>query len=102
MSEPYVTTDHEKIREWTEERGGHPATVAATVKNGGLMTIVTLDAADGAGSSGTITIDGAGSEVDVAGASSIGGDGLGILSIKNQGAIGRGPGHFFEPRSCSA
>lgn len=24
------TTDHDKIRHWAEERGGHPATVAAT------------------------------------------------------------------------
>ncbi len=33
MSEAHVTTDHKKIRKWAEERGGHPATVAATAKH---------------------------------------------------------------------
>lgn len=32
MSEAEVTTDHKTIRKWTEERGGHPATVTATAK----------------------------------------------------------------------
>lgn len=27
------TTDHEQIRKWAEERGGHPATVKATSTN---------------------------------------------------------------------
>ncbi len=27
-----LTTDHEEIRRWVEERGGHPATVKRTVK----------------------------------------------------------------------
>jgi hypothetical protein len=30
MSEGNMTTDHEKIRKWAEERGGKPATVAGT------------------------------------------------------------------------
>jgi hypothetical protein len=30
MPEATVTTDHETIRKWAEERGGHPATVAGT------------------------------------------------------------------------
>jgi len=30
MSEAKLTTDHEKIRKWAEQRGGHPATVKAT------------------------------------------------------------------------
>jgi hypothetical protein len=30
MSEAKVTTDHETICRWVEERGGRPATVAAT------------------------------------------------------------------------
>ena len=29
-SEAKVTTDHEEIREWVEERGGHPAQVKGT------------------------------------------------------------------------
>lgn len=28
--ERYLTTDHDRIREWVEERGGRPATVAST------------------------------------------------------------------------
>jgi len=32
MSKANVTTDHKKIRRWAEERGAHPATVAATAK----------------------------------------------------------------------
>lgn len=30
MSAATKTTDHDTIRRWAEERGGHPATVAAT------------------------------------------------------------------------
>jgi hypothetical protein len=30
MSEAKITTDHAAIREWTEKRGGHPATVKST------------------------------------------------------------------------
>lgn len=35
------TTDHETIRTWAEERGGHPATVAATgdEDNPGILRI---------------------------------------------------------------
>ncbi len=29
-----ITTDHEEIRKWVEERGGHPATVKATAEGG--------------------------------------------------------------------
>lgn len=32
--ERYKTTDHEKIREWVEERGGWPATVESTYEVG--------------------------------------------------------------------
>ena|SRR5579871_2037881 len=32
MARAQATTDHEKIRKWTERRGGHPATVKATEK----------------------------------------------------------------------
>jgi hypothetical protein len=31
-SESKVTTDHEEIRRWVEERGGHPARVKGTEK----------------------------------------------------------------------
>lgn len=30
MARANVTTDHEKIRHWAEQRGGHPATVRDT------------------------------------------------------------------------
>ena len=32
MSSAKTTTDHETIRQWTEERGGHPARVKGTGK----------------------------------------------------------------------
>ncbi|HVX91817.1 MAG TPA: hypothetical protein VG985_01200, partial [Xanthobacteraceae bacterium] len=34
MAEGNVTTDHEKIRKWAEERGGKPATVKRTQSDG--------------------------------------------------------------------
>jgi hypothetical protein len=34
MAEGKVTTDHEKIRRWAEERGGKPATVKGTQDDG--------------------------------------------------------------------
>jgi len=35
------TTDHDKIRKWAEDRGGHPATVKGTGKKGdpGILRI---------------------------------------------------------------
>lgn len=30
----HTTTDHEEIRRWAEERGGHPATVKGTERGG--------------------------------------------------------------------
>ena len=30
MSSSKTTTDHKTIRQWTEERGGHPATIKST------------------------------------------------------------------------
>jgi hypothetical protein len=40
-TEAEVTTDHEKIRQWVEERGGRPARVKGTDKGdgGGLLRI---------------------------------------------------------------
>jgi hypothetical protein len=32
MSEAKITTDHDTIRKWAEERGGRPATVAGTAE----------------------------------------------------------------------
>ena len=40
-SESKITTDHEEIRKWVEERGGHPAQVKGTErsKSAGLLRI---------------------------------------------------------------
>ena len=40
-SEAKVTTDHEEIRKWVEERGGHPARVKGTERgeSAGLLRI---------------------------------------------------------------
>jgi hypothetical protein len=34
MSKAHATIDHERIKSWAEQRGGHPATVAATGEQG--------------------------------------------------------------------
>ena len=34
MTRAYATTDHELIKSWVEQRGGHPAIVADTGANG--------------------------------------------------------------------
>lgn len=43
MSESKVTTNHDEIRRWVEERGGHPAKVKGTERagesGGGLLRI---------------------------------------------------------------
>src|SRR6476660_2310878 len=41
MSEAKTTTDHDEIRKWVEERGGHPARVKGTEdkSGGGLLRI---------------------------------------------------------------
>jgi hypothetical protein len=42
MSESTTTREHKKIRQWAEERGGHPATVKGTPRQGedaGLLRI---------------------------------------------------------------
>lgn len=36
MASAHETTDHDTIRQWTEQRGGHPAQVKGT---GGLLRI---------------------------------------------------------------
>lgn len=35
--EAKITTDHEEIRRWVEERGGHPAIVKGTEKGGSAL-----------------------------------------------------------------
>jgi hypothetical protein len=39
----HVTTDHDEIRRWVEERGGHPATVRRTVGKGHQPGILRID-----------------------------------------------------------
>ena len=42
-SEGKVTTDHDEIRRWVEERGGHPATVRSTIGDGHEPGILRID-----------------------------------------------------------
>ena len=42
MSDSKITTDHNQIRKWVEDRGGHPAKVSGTERageSGGLLRI---------------------------------------------------------------
>lgn len=40
MSQATTTTDHDTIRKWAEDRGGHPATVSDTADGGpGILRI---------------------------------------------------------------
>src|SRR5688572_12596070 len=44
MSAGQATTDHEQIRRWAEERGGHPATVKTrTKKDKDYIGIIRID-----------------------------------------------------------
>ncbi|MDC7785477.1 hypothetical protein PQJ75_26620 [Rhodoplanes sp. TEM] len=43
MSQGKTTTDHEAIRKWVEERGGHPATVKGTETGGEHAGILRVD-----------------------------------------------------------
>ncbi|RAI45100.1 hypothetical protein [Rhodoplanes roseus] len=43
MSQGKVTTDHDAIRKWAEERGGHPATVKGTETGKEHAGILRLD-----------------------------------------------------------
>jgi hypothetical protein len=56
MSEAHRTTDHETIRKWTEERGGHPATVKATAQ-GAEAGILRIDFPDYGGEEALEQID---------------------------------------------
>lgn len=43
MSAAQTTTDHERIRNWIEERGGRPSIVRATAENGRSGGILRVD-----------------------------------------------------------
>jgi hypothetical protein len=45
-----TTTDHDEIRQWVEQRGGYPAMVAATERNGRPGGILRIDFDDPDGS----------------------------------------------------
>ena len=53
MAQATTTTNHEQIREWVEERGGHPARVKGTDDEGGSGVLVI----DYPGYSGTETLE---------------------------------------------
>jgi hypothetical protein len=48
-SESKTTTDHEEIRRWVEEHGGHPARVRGTEENGDGVGVLRIDFPGGAG-----------------------------------------------------
>lgn len=48
MAEAKTTTDHEEIKRWVEQRGGHPATVKAT-EQGDEPGILRIDFPDYSG-----------------------------------------------------
>ena len=43
MSSATATTNHDEIRKWVEQRGGHPAMVADTERNGREGGILRID-----------------------------------------------------------
>ncbi|HEX2961326.1 MAG TPA: hypothetical protein VHO43_06015 [Ignavibacteriales bacterium] len=43
MSESQITTDHNKIRKWVEERGGKPASVKGTETKGEEAGLLRID-----------------------------------------------------------
>ena len=43
MSSATTTTNHDEIRRWVERRGGHPAMVAATERNGQEGGVLRID-----------------------------------------------------------
>jgi hypothetical protein len=49
MASATATTNHEEIRKWVEERGGHPAMVAATERNNREGAILRIDFDDPGG-----------------------------------------------------
>jgi bifunctional DNA primase/polymerase-like protein len=53
MAEAKITTDHEQIKRWVEERGGHPARVKGTAVEGSSGVLVI----DYPGYSGTQTLE---------------------------------------------
>ena len=59
MSSATKTTDHQEIKEWVEERGGHPAVVRATAENDrpGAMLRIDFDEPGGNDDVGLKRID---------------------------------------------
>lgn len=53
MSKAKTTTDHEQIKQWVEERGGHPARIKGTAEKGSSGVILI----DYPGYSGTETLE---------------------------------------------
>ena len=53
MAQSSTTTDHGQIRQWVEDRGGHPAKVKGTDEKGGSGVLVI----DYPGYSGTETLE---------------------------------------------
>ena len=53
MSDAKTTTNHEEIKSWVEERGGHPARVKGTASKGGSGVLLI----DYPGYSGTQTLE---------------------------------------------
>jgi hypothetical protein len=47
--ESKTTTDHEKIRRWVEQRGGHPATVKGTTRGKEEAGVLRIDFPDYSG-----------------------------------------------------
>lgn len=43
MARAQATTDHDKIRRWAEQRGGHPAAVKATLRAGSPGGLLRID-----------------------------------------------------------
>jgi hypothetical protein len=49
MASATTTTDHDEIRQWVEQRGGHPAVVSDTERNGREGGVLRIDFDDPGG-----------------------------------------------------
>lgn len=47
MAEAKQTQNHDEIRQWVEQRGGHPATVKETARSGEEAGVLRIDFDDG-------------------------------------------------------
>src|SRR6266404_8222765 len=82
-------------------RVGVSATGALTIQNGGTVNNTLGIIADNAGSSGTATVDGAGSRWTNSGDFYVGHGGSGTLTIRNGGAVSNGGNGFLGAASGS-